>query len=1271
MIQTSWTVWRRAVGIGVSPAGAACLLLVGLALTASIASAQNATGVDGGDAQWIWAAEFDQDSIPAGPAFFRKTFMLKDPEVGRIEIAADDAYELFVNGHRVGAGQGWQQRDAYDVGVFLTSGRNVIAVRVDNGQPGPAGLAAIVSVRSRGNTDISQSTDTTWRAQPQETKFWQQPNFNDSGWSRAVSWGEYGKTAPWAVSAEQIAEGEATSGRFKIAPEFVVERVASPDDAGSIVAMAFDELGRLFLSRENGPLMLAEDKDQDGTFESIVPWTEEVTNCQGILPLNGQVYAVGKGPEDAAFYRLSDDDRDGRADHVTTLFKFKGGMGEHGPHAPVLGPDGMIYLIIGNHSGFSGDFAPTSPHHHYAEDDLVQPKYEDAGGHAVGIKAPGGTVIRTDLNGSFAELYCGGFRNAYDMAFDRHGDLFTYDSDMEWDVGLPWYRPTRVSHCTPGSEFGWRSGWSKWPEYFVDSLPATIDVGRGSPTGVEVYNHHAFPARYHNALFLGDWSMGRIVAVRMRPANGTYTARSEVFLQGHPLNVTDLAVGPDGALYFSTGGRGTEGGVYRVRWNGQAPPRPKRSGAALAATQPQPQSAWGRDRIALIKQETGAAWDKQLVALAEDARNSAEERCRALELMQLVGPFPKPQLLIEMSRDRAAEVRAKAAYFMGLHIDDNTHERLIELVSDADPSVRRTAIESLGRAGQSCPVDRLIEQLGDPDRYVGWAAMRGLQRAPLAQWQSLVLASDNARVFTREAAGLAMIATDRSTYQDILERTNAWMDNFLEDEDFIALLRVMEVALHRGQITGDEIPELRAKLIEEYPALEPRMNRELVRLLVYLQAPSIASRLIGELQNPEVPLTEKLHIAMHARFLTTGWSPTKRLDLLRFMETARLGEGGHSYKGYLDNAARDFISAMSPDERALVLAEAVDLPNAALTVLTMLPENPGDDIIKQLIQIDRELRANDGEAAKKLATGIVAILGGSKSPEAMAHLREVFDRDPDRRSDVAMGLAQEANGENWPYLLRALPVCNPVATQEVLMQLASVPRAPEEPEPVRQVILAGLRLKDQGASHAIALLEKWSGDRLTDAEEPWDKAIGTWQAWFSERFPDQPPPTLPVAAEGSKWTVEQLLETLAGAGAPAGNIGRGEQVFEKAQCIKCHRYGSRGEGIGPDLTTVSQRFQRKEILESVLFPSQVISDQYASKTVVTEDGQQITGIVAPQGADAVVVLDSTGKKNVIREDNIAEIAPSKKSAMPENLFDELTLEEIADLLAYLNKPPTR
>jgi putative heme-binding domain-containing protein len=128
-------------------------------------------------------------------------------------------------------------------------------------------------------------------------------------------------------------------------------------------------------------------------------------------------------------------------------------------------------------------------------------------------------------------------------------------------------------------------------------------------------------------------------------------------------------------------------------------------------------------------------------------------------------------------------------------------------------------------------------------------------------------------------------------------------------------------------------------------------------------------------------------------------------------------------------------------------------------------------------------------------------------------------------------------------------------------------------------------------------------------------------------------------------------------------------VFVKAQCAKCHRFGERGEGVGPDLTTVSLRFQKKEILESILFPSQVISDQYASKSVLRVDGRTVWGIVAPQADGSLTVLQSDATKVRIAKEEIDTITPIKKSAMPEGLLNPLTLEEIADLFAYLNQPP--
>ena len=97
--------------------------------------------------------------------------------------------------------------------------------------------------------------------------------------------------------------------------------------------------------------------------------------------------------------------------------KFRGVIGEHGPHTVRLGPDGLLYMCVGNFAQAAARSDPHSPYATMYEGDLILPRYEDPQGHAVGVPAPGGTILRTDTNGSFVEMVAGGFRNPYDFAF--------------------------------------------------------------------------------------------------------------------------------------------------------------------------------------------------------------------------------------------------------------------------------------------------------------------------------------------------------------------------------------------------------------------------------------------------------------------------------------------------------------------------------------------------------------------------------------------------------------------------------------------------------------------------------------------------------------------------------------------------------------------------------------------------------------------------------------------------------------------------------------
>jgi putative heme-binding domain-containing protein len=1232
-----------------------------------IATGADCTTANAKEAQWIWSPAYEKELAPEGECYFRKTFELGKPESGKIQIACDDKYELFVNGRQVGTGSNWKVLDAYDVTKYLVQGANTIAIKAMNTEGGSAGVVARIVVKSQGNTHVDHSTDDTWKTALKEFPQWQKPRFDDGKWLASRSFGDLNATLPWGNEVTQAGD----SGRYRITPEFHVEWVIDPKETGSLICMTFDEFGQIIAARENGPLVIIRDSDRDGLVDTVSTYCDEIKNCQGLLAVSGKIYAVGDGPEGAALYRLSDDDQDGSIDEVASVLKFGGQMGEHGPHALTLGPDGLIYMLLGNFTQLESKSEPTSPYRDFYEGDLVTPRYEDAGGHAVGIQAPGGTIIRTDTSGTAVEVYAGGLQNPYDLVFNQDGELFTSDSDMEWDSGMPWYRPTRLNHVAAGGEFGWRSGWSKWPSYYIDSLPPAMEMGRGSPAGMEVYDHFMYPVRYHNVLFVADWSRGRILAVRTRPHGSTYKATAEVFLEGQPLNATDVAVGPDGWLYFCTGGRETEGGIYRVVWEGKVPSELLNRGKGIMAAieQPQLNSAWARQQIALVKQQLGDEWGTQLAAFVQNPKQKPRHRSRALELLQLFGPYPTPALLLAASRDRSPGVRVKAASLMGITPEKSTAVRLVELLGDSDQAVQRAAVEALARSGSTAPVEALAPLLGSPDRHLAWSAARLLQQTPTG-WESEIIEHESSRVFLVGAMAILWQSPDRAKVDLVLERCNELMDGYLTDEDFMGLLRVAQLGLIKGEIPPEDAEALRTKLSAEYPAQDTKMNRELVRLLVYLQDPTLAERMVEQLDS-DMASVEKMQILTHARFLTAGWTLSLKLKMLEAYEAAREIEGGHSFAGYIENISRDFFATFNEDERRLILADGVKWPSSALSVLAKLPKDLSPETLREIERLDRQVKKLDTESAKRLRIGIAAVLGASGDADAMAYLRELYETEPDRRVPIAMCLAQQPQGENWPLLVSSLSIVEGSAAQEVLMRLAQVDQVPDEKESetYRQAILRGLMLRDNGSRRAVALLEKWTGQQLGSPDDAWDKTLGAWQAWFAEKYPQSPPATLPVEDEQNDWTYQELLSFLTGPQASEGVAARGAAIFEKAQCIKCHRHGSRGDTVGPDLTNVHKRFQRKEVLESILFPSQVISDQYGSQTVVTTDGKTFAGLVAPTGDGSIVVLQASGEKVTVPDAEIEQQVRNLTSSMPEGLLNNLTLDEIADLFAFLAGPP--
>lgn len=366
------------------------------------------------------------------------------------------------------------------------------------------------------------------------------------------------------------------SDQLKIADGFQIDLLYSPnkETEGSWVAMCVDPQGRLLVGNQY----------DEGLFRVTLPSVDTsidavkiekidlaFSGTQGLAWFGDSLYGLvtknGKTP--SGLYRIRDTDGDDRLDKVELLRALEGG-GDHGWHGIVVGPqEQSLYLVGGNNSLSPREIASRVPPL-WSEDHLL-PRLPDARGHMKGLLAPGGCVYRVDPDGREWELIANGFRNVYDIAFNRHGELFAYDADMEWDMNTPWYRPTRVCHVVSGAEFGWRNGSGKWPDYFPDSLPPSLETGPGSPTGVTFGYGAAFPRQYQEALFLSDWSYGRVYAAHLSPDGASYRGESELFLSGTPLPVTDMVVNPkDGALYMITGGWRIQSGLYRISYTGRA-----------------------------------------------------------------------------------------------------------------------------------------------------------------------------------------------------------------------------------------------------------------------------------------------------------------------------------------------------------------------------------------------------------------------------------------------------------------------------------------------------------------------------------------------------------------------------------------------------------------------------------------------------------------------------------------------------------------------------
>ncbi len=895
---------------------------------------------------WIWGADQNKNYhvrrkfTPAGKKAWLKA-------------SCDNSATIELNGRRVGVCREWAEPIEIEVSQFLRDGENVLTAAIAN-DGGPAAFVLKLAIVADDGAVSHLITDENWEVAEKK---------DATEWAKAKKVAVLGDS-PWGnVFLNSGSTGEGRDD-FHVPMGFQVERLFTvpKDELGSWVCLTKDDKGRLIVSDQGGLGLCRITPPAIGGKEptKVEHLDVKISSAQGMVWAFGSLYVVVNGGSNG-LYRVRDTNGDDQLDEVVKLKDFRGG-GEHGPHAVRLSPDGKsLYVIGGNHTlppfdlernanpqtmggprkeqlktkapGGMASRLPTN-----WDEDLLLPRQWDANGHAVGILAPGGWVAQTDPEGMGWEIVSSGYRNQYDMAFNADGELFVYDADMEWDFGSPWYRPTRVVHATSGSEFGWRSGTGKWPTYYLDSLPPLVNVGPGSPVGVEFGYGTKFPAKYQKALYICDWTFGTMYAIHMEPDGASYKAVKEEFVSRTPLPLTDNTVGNDGAMYFTVGGRGTQSELYRVTYVG------KESTAAV-----NPHEERGADlrslRRKLESQHRLAADPKATVEQVWPFLSHAD---RFIAYAARVALENQP---VELWRDRVLKSSNTDALILGAIA-------LARQGEHSDQAALLTALDRLKFAdlslGQQLGWLRALElvliRLGEPEETT---------RVGLVSKLEAVYPAANAGL-NRELCNLLVSLNSKHVVAKTLPLLMAEPTHAIADPG--------------NQITPKYIPG--APPVPGSTSLQELIERNRG------YGGAIASMMANR------PDMEQIHLAFALRNLKTGWTVDERKSYFQWFSKAQKWSGGASYQGFLRNIDRDAFENATDIERLAIEALGARKPYQAPELPK--PTGPGRDWTRaEILKVaETGLKGRDFKNGQQMYSAIRCVIchrfggdGGATGPD--------------------------------------------------------------------------------------------------------------------------------------------------------------------------------------------------------------------------------------------------------------------------------------------------
>jgi putative membrane-bound dehydrogenase-like protein len=1037
---------------------------------------------------------------------------------------------------------------------------------------------------------------------------------------------------PTLVADRPVGAGEVTihGTRFTVPEGFTLELVASSPLVDRPITAAFDDRGRLYVADSSGTndpvrkqledkphrVVRLEDTNGDGRFDRSVVFADRMMFPEGTMWLDGSLY-VAAPPQ---IWKLTDTDGDGVADRREVWFDGQTLTGcANDLHGPYPGPDGWIY---------------------WAKGAFAEQTYERPGKPP--FKTRAAHIFRAKPDGSAIEpVMTGGMDNPVDVVFTPGGErLFNGTFFVHPGGGLR----DGIIHAIYGGVYGKTHDpiyepIHKWTSPNV--MPILVHLGPAAPAGLHRYESLSFGPDYRDNVFCACFNLHKVTRHVLKPSGATFATEDADFvvapdnLDFHP---TDVIEDADGSLLIVD-----TGGWYKLCCPTSQLHKPDVLGAIYRVRKvdaPKVDDPWGLDVRRKVGDLRSPRSGDEIVRLLADPRPAV----RRYAIKTLASPGRQPGVI----RDVLLPELRKFA----------TPEQPVEL--------RRNVVWTLTRIDLPEARAEARRLLDDPDETVRQAALHAI-----ALWRdrdavpSLIPILQSSWAHNRRAAAEALGRIgDKTAVAALLNAVADATDRVLEHSLIYAIIEIGDLQAVRDALTaaGADEKTRRAALIALDQIDGGALAPDLIARELEATDPAtkeVASWIVG--RHPE--WGPALAGYLKAKLDAPNLAVAERSELER--QLARFARAREIQDLLAHRAVHGSATARRSALKAMAQAAPAVPPPGWIDALTDALADGDATIVAQAIAAARALPASkDKTKLAELANALLAVGRDARGPAAMR--LEALAAAPEGPGLVDSNL--------FTFLLTQLSTDLPVTTRAAASEVLGKARLTTE-----QLLALADALPRVGPLEVGRLLSAFEGAsddavgrRLVAAllEAPALSALRIDQirprlAKFSDevrRSAEAIDARLAIDIAAQRAKLDELLALV-----PSGDIRRGQSVFHsaKAACITCHQMGYVGGKVGPDLTRIGQVRAERDLLEAIVYPSASFVRSYEPVTIATTDGRVLNGILKKDAPDEIVLAVSATEEARVSRGDIDELRPGTVSVMPAGLDQQLTPQELADLVVFL------